>query len=386
VAGQAGLYVGENTVNVYDGEELLTLGTALAWIGASGQDNVEYTIVLGADEMDATTNGYIIGTHDNANGNNSHTKNKKHLTITLKGTTKDITITKSAAGPLFTVNGNSSSDEPHLIVKNITLRGYASNNKALISVGYSTTRKGTFTLGDDGTITGNINTGSVGGGVYVLQGSTFYMAGGTITSNKVTGTAAKGGGVYNSGTFIMTGGTITNNTAGNENTTGEVFGGGVRDMGTFTMSGGTISGNKCIGNSAAKSTYIEGGGVYAFNFTMSGTALIAGNEATEGGGVSLYYQAVSNTTPSFVMNGGTIKGNRAQGGAAVYRYAEATFSKNGGTIFGNSMELGEDANKGTSETVHAIEIRNANSLLYYRDTTAGTDVNLSSGAATNWGQ
>ncbi|MCD8037026.1 MAG: S-layer homology domain-containing protein [Clostridiales bacterium] len=93
----------------------------------------------------------------------------------------------------------------------------------------------TFTM-NGGTITGN-KTDTYGGGVDVNVGATFTMNGGTITNN----TANYGGGVCVYGTFIMTGGEISGNTATS-------YGGGVFlvDGSTFKVSSTpVIKNNTC---------------------------------------------------------------------------------------------------------------------------------------------
>lgn len=240
---------------------------------------------------------------------------------------------------------------------------------------------GTFNL-YGGTITGQTDTSKTGGGVKVEASGTFNMYGGLITNNQsvngggvynlgvfnmyggrigstVDGTtddtseekldgnrASKGGGVYNGGTFTMSGGTIVNNTSIGQTYKSISEGAGVFNSGTFNMAGGTIKNNVSS----------QGGGVTNSGdgkFTMSGRALITGNEAygfslnadairyADGGGV--FNQG------SFTMNGGTISKNTCYGsnylsGGTVHGHGggvinQGTFIMNGGTITENSMDI-----------------------------------------------
>jgi hypothetical protein len=213
----AGLYQeGSNTPETLTGEGTL-IAKALAWIKKSGASmNGKYTILLDTNETE-TANGYFIGTYNNSSGSNSHTGNKRNLSITLKGIGEGVTITKGAAtGSLFTLYGYvSSSDVPNLILENITLAGYAENTSPLVSIGvdYSlSARKGTLTMKAGSKITGN-----GGGGVILTNSSEFTMQGGTISGNS----AAKGAAVYTTNsTFTKTGGIIygKQETDGNANT------------------------------------------------------------------------------------------------------------------------------------------------------------------------
>jgi hypothetical protein len=132
----------------------------------------------------------------------------------------------------------------------------------------------------NGTISGNIAGSNVGGGVKVLNGSTFTMSGGTISGN----TTESGGGVWveDVSTFTMSG---SSTISGNNAVSGG--GGGVRviDGSTFTMSGGTISGN---------TGKYQGGGVYTSpdsSFRKSGSSVITGYDSDTGGNKVVDYSS-----------------------------------------------------------------------------------------------
>ena len=133
---------------------------------------------------------------------------------------------------------------------------------------------------------------------------------------------------------------------------------------------------------------------------MNNNSTITGNRAANnGGGV---YVANEST---FIMNGGTISGNTADGltprGGGVFvvgRFISlvdptpgGTFIKTGGTIYGN--DGGSDSNKITNSSSifpvqpggHAVCVYGLSSTKR-RETTAGTEVNLDSGTNDNWGE
>ena len=91
---------------------------------------------------------------------------------------------------------------------------------------------------------------SVGGAVFLENGTTLNLEGGTLTGN-----SSRGSVFINGATLVMSGGTITGETFGVHN-----------NVGTFTMTGGRITG--C----SDRGVYVYNG-----NMTMSGTAYIGGN-------------------------------------------------------------------------------------------------------------
>jgi uncharacterized protein YjdB len=240
VSKSPGLYEGLSATSKLESASV-NLAAAFAWIKENGMaDGGEYTIVLGENENDTTTTDYYIGT-----GNSSAatgTGSKKNLTITLRGINKDITITKTAAGTLFTVSGANAQDTPHLILENITLKGYNLNNQALVVVGVNAkpAQLAKLTMNDGSRITGNVS--SIRGAVAVrlFEGGRFTMEkGSSIDNNESTSTASSAcggvGGLVGS-QFTMKGGIISGNKSAGTMTAA------VSISGTFKKTGGIIYG------------------------------------------------------------------------------------------------------------------------------------------------
>jgi hypothetical protein len=210
------------------------------------------------EEVDLTATSTDIGKEGSLKLGNTNSP----ALVTLDGGGREIAL-KAGTGSVITVG-----DGVTLTLRNITFKGSAANNVPLIKVESG----GTLVLEDGAVITGNNNTNSIGGGVYVGGGGALVMNGGAISGNTSSATGGMfngGGGVYllNS-TFTMDGGKISGNTTAK-------YGGGVGlyDKSTFTMNKGVISGN----------TGIRGGGVDNFwgTFTMYG-GIIYGKEDAHG--------------------------------------------------------------------------------------------------------
>jgi len=394
-----------------------TLYAKLQWLGINAASNSGYILEVTADESLGPQSLSYSG--------------KNNIFIRLEGTTGGSkTITLSSNGSLFSIENGVTL----ILGENLALQGKNDNTFPLVKV------DGTLTM-NGGKISGNTNTNSTGGGVYVDKRGNFTMNGGEISDNTVSSTTSttayfSGGGVYvNNGSFTMSGGKISGNTAGNRGggvsvyegsftmSGGEISGntgyyGAVNVYrGSFTMSGGEISGNtgnysggvhmnnassydggsftmsggKISGNIAKN----YGGGVYVINtrFTMSGGE-ISGNTANRSGGGVCVYNA------SFTMSGGDISGNTANssgGGVYVdgsYNEGNYIFTKSGGTItgYGSDMVNGNVV-KNSSGVVQSNQGHTAYvSFSYdrpfkYRETTAGLKMNMDSsknGAAGGW--
>ena len=138
----------------------------------------------------------------------------------------------------------------------------------------------------DGVITGGKGTDaggsvhSVGGAVFLENGTTLNLEGGTLTGN-----SSRGSVFINGATLVMSGGTITGETFGVHN-----------NVGTFTMTGGRITG--C----SDRGVYVYNG-----NMTMSGTAYIGENPNARR--EDIYVCESDHKHTDLSVTGGTIAGN-----------------------------------------------------------------------------
>jgi hypothetical protein len=232
---------------------------------------------------------------------------------------------------------------------------------------------GTFTM-QEGIISGNTTyAGAGGGGVYVGNG-TFTMSGGTVSNNTHSGLY-----IDSNGTFTMQDGTISGNTAATDSYYG---GGGVYNSGTFLMQNGTISGNATSYSSYDNYSYYGGGGVNNRGIFTMQNGTISGNTASSNGG------GVCNSR-SFIMQGGTISGNTARSGGGVY--ADGGFVKTGGTLYGDTDDVFGNGNA-TDNTAtvttnpgtngHAALYNNYSYGYFYRNETLADNAsgNISTGA------
>lgn len=266
---------------------------------------------------------------------------KNGETLTVKGTGADASITNDA-GRVFNIASGGSLT----LGENITLTGTVTNGNG----GAVYVNGGTFTMEAGSKITGS--SASYGGGVYVANRGTFTMGGGTISENNASGTGASGasgGGVcISSGTFTMSGGAvISGNTATSSG--GGVF---VSESGDFIMEGGTIGETGGGSPNSAE----NGGGVYIFEgtFTMSGSAVISGNNASSSSSSSSSGGGVYIHNGTFTMcDSAVISGNSAtSSGGGVYVYATGKFTMEGGTIGGIDGASANSAKSGGGVCVY----------------------------------
>jgi hypothetical protein len=251
--------------------------------------------------------------------------------------------------------------------------------------------------------------GQRGGGVLIDTGGQFAMNGGTIggelaADGNIVSSEHGGGGVLVAvGSFDMNGGKIQYNTALAANSGGGVL---VSEKGTFNMYDGAIKENTAAFSNGDYNNLIfsTGGGVHVDRgiFTMDGVdALIAGNRSetlNSGGAVynngtfimnngiirkntgpSFYAGGGVHTDASFTMNNGIIQGNTVQsnysGGGVFVRYS-GTFIMNGGTIKGNIAENNANYSGG------GVFLRDGGTFLMNGGTIGGKnqgDANIASG-------
>jgi hypothetical protein len=294
------------------------------------------------------------------------------LQVTLDG---GGSLHKSGNGALVGVLGGQT-----LIAKNITLNGmYSDTTSPVVSV-----NRGVFIM-ENGSVVQN------GGysGIWIDSGSVI-MYGGTIKNNRtpdIIFTATHGAGInaYNGSSITMHGNAqISHNEVGRYGAGGGIW---LDSASSLTMEGGIITSNISI---PVNSQHNLGGGV-AINtnsrFTMN-NGEISNNSSTwhtgHGGGVSLNTQ-----TSSFVMNGGVIRGNTANGnGGAVHIRSGATFTMHGGTIANNNANRGAGVYTdwgnfiktggtitGNTATVQGNTAFNSRNPNLWRNANAGPNVN-----------
>ena len=211
-------------------------------------------------------------------------------------------IEQANAGATITLNSNTEIAATLQIKKNLTID---LNGHVLKMTGSGSVLKvsdpATLTIQDSrpqnphgsyaglpagGVITGGKGTDaggsvhSVGGAVFLENGTTLNLEGGTITGN-----SSRGSVFINGATLVMSGGTITGENVGVHN-----------NVGTFTMTGGRITG--CSDR-----------GVYVYNgsMTMSGTAYIGENP--NAGREDIYVCESDHKHTDLSVTGGTIAGN-----------------------------------------------------------------------------
>ena len=171
---------------------------------------------------------------------------------------------------------------------------------------------------------------SVGGAVFLENGTTLKLEGGTLTGNSSHGSV-----FINGATFVMTGGTITGETVGVHN-----------NVGTFTMIGGRITG--C----SDRGVYVYNG-----NMTMSGTAYIGGNP---GAREDIYVREPVHKHTDLSVTGGTVEGNvRIEFGANLGMTQESlkpvanSVVKEGG-VFEGHIQVRIDNTEGTSVDYNTV--------------------------------
>lgn len=237
----------------------------------------------------------------------------KNLTLDLNGCTLRMTGTGSVLkvhnGATLTIT-DSRPQNPH-----------TGSYEDLPAGGVITGGKGT----DAG---GSVH--SVGGAVFLENGTTLNLEGGTITGN-----SSRGSVFINGATLVMSGGTITGETVGVHN-----------NVGTFTMTGGRITG--C----SDRGVYVYNG-----NMTMSDTAYIGGNP---GAGEDIYVREPVHKHTDLSVTGGTIAGNvRIEFGANLGMTQESlkpvanSVVKEGG-VFEGHIQVRIDNTEGTSVDYNTV--------------------------------
>lgn len=264
---------------------------------------------------------------------------------TIINITSDITLN----GLNYPVTNNSNEDialTAAIVIpwgKSITIM--SDNNSKLIKSTPSTTNmsyrhfavKGTLTL-QSITLTGE----GKGGGVDAVPGSAttdggiFFMKEGALIENCYSETQGGGVQIASHASFIMDGGMIRNCIT-NKNSGGgvSVYGQAYETPGDFSMAKFVMNGGTISGNKATSAGSQGGGGVLvnAANATMNG-GIITGNETSgSGGGVRIVCRAGEILSSRFTMNGGTISDNTSLEGGGVIVLGQGGGQDGGGASF-----------------------------------------------------
>jgi len=303
-----------------------TLQAQLDWLRGNAQSGRQHIVNIGTGESIAPQSLVFGG---------------RTVTIILRGSGE---ISLAENGSLFSVGSGVTLR----LDGNITLRGRDQNNAPLVLV----EQGGTFVM-EEGVVTGNINTGSLGGGGVRVNGN-FTMNGGSVYDNR----SAYGGGVsvVYGAIFAMHGGEIIGNTATIVDWTG---GGGVNVAGTFNMHGGSISGNTSVFIANAPGVtnpniQARAGGVFVGNtgtFTMHSGEIYsntASSATTGAGGGGVFIDCGNARGGVFNMRGGSIHDNISSGGpwsqgggVSVNGYHDygGTFRISGGIVSGSNRHM-----------------------------------------------
>ena len=241
--------------------------------------------------------------------------------------TRDVTLDLN--GHVLKMTGNSSvlrvkKDGPDPVTLTITDSRPQNPHGS-----YAGLPAGGVITGGEGTDAGG-SVHSVGGAVFLENGTTLKLEGGTITGN-----SSRGSVFINGATLVMSGGTITGENVGVHN-----------NVGTFTMTGGRITG--C----SDRGVYVYNG-----NMTMSGTAYIGGNP---GAGEDIYVREPVHKHTDLSVTGGTVEGNvRIEFGANLGMTQESlkpvanSVVKEGG-VFEGHIQVRIDNTEGTSVDYNTV--------------------------------
>ena len=242
------------------------------WAAFVTSGDVTNPLVCTADAAELTLQAKIDAAADNATITlDSDTTITETLVITGK------TLTLDLNGHVLKMTGNSSvlrvKEGPHPVTLTITDSRPQNPHGS-----YAGLPAGGVITGGKGTDAGG-SVHSVGGAVFLENGTTLKLEGGTLTGNSDSSVFIRTG-----ATFVMNGGTITGETVGVHN-----------NVGTFAMNGGRITGCSYRG------VYVHNG-----NMTMSGTAYIGGNP---GAGEDIYVREPVHKHTDLSVTGGTVEGN-----------------------------------------------------------------------------
>ena len=293
------------------------------WAAFVTSGDVTNPLVCTADAAELTLQAKIDAAADNATITlDSDTTITETLVITGK------TLTLDLNGHVLKMTGNSSvlrvKEGPHPVTLTITDSRPQNPHGS-----YAGLPAGGVITGGKGTDAGG-SVHSVGGAVFLENGTTLKLEGGTLTGNSDSSVFIRTG-----ATFVMNGGTITGETVGVHN-----------NVGTFAMNGGRITGCSYRG------VYVHNG-----NMTMSGTAYIGGNP---GAREDIYVREPVHKHTDLSVTGGTVEGNvRIEFGANLGMTQESlkpvanSVVKEGG-VFEGHIQVRIDNTEGTSVDYNTV--------------------------------
>jgi fibronectin-binding autotransporter adhesin len=256
----------------------------------------------------------------------------------------------SGAGVTDTAGGNivTGTTPVSLTISKSTISGNRTTAASTTALGGA----GVYIQGTDSgtnaylpvTITSSIISSNIsardGGGLVMTKGVAATISACTISGNSA---ATGGGGIATAGTgdarvnLTIKGGVISSNFV---NTSGS--GGGIlaKGDGTLSLTSTLLTGNVAGG----------GGGIYVANTLVSATPTVTLKNVTETNNVGGAFTSNSITSP-FSITGGSMKGNAAFNGAAVFNAGDA------GSIIGTIISGNVAAGKGGG--VYAVSTVNA---------------------------
>lgn len=189
-------------------------------------------------------------------------------------------------------------------------------------------------------------------GYAIYNQGTVNMYGGSIAKNSSTSSTARSYGISNFGTFNLYGGNIVSNIG--YNLGGAVY---VGADSNFNMYGGSISGNSMYDyfNGYGAGVYVVGGTFHMYGGTISNNQCTKSGDSGAGVYIKDYFLNASTISQaSFIMEGGTISGNKAPSGsgAGVFVSEGAEFIMKDGKITGNISQSGAGVSVMTSAVTY----------------------------------
>lgn len=268
-------------------------------------------------------------------------------TVTMNGGGfRDIRTSNSAGGSAFVINNAGTLRMSNVEVTDVHVTGVAPlfSNQGTMSV-------------TDSSIHGIISEGTRS---YSLMGGLFRSAGGSLTIHDThirdnhlsTDSQVQGGLFYISqSAFTLSGTTVVEDNVVSQVGTGSIYGGLVyltasNTVATdATIAGATIRNNEVKNEGQPNNSWVYGAG---FHLAAANVTLTMNGGSIEDTATNLRYfrgGAVMVGNGTFVMADGTIEGNAATWGSAVYVDKNGAFTLAGGTIKNNRTVTGAEASK-----------------------------------------